>query len=123
LADLGAVLLGSRGVSFSGNFTEEGHAVYQTNHGSAYPLAGTDRANPCGQIFSLAMMLRESYGLNREADAIEQAVRDVWHDGWRTEDVAVPRSRIVGTREMGRRVAERAARIMEQSKVCARVAA
>src|SRR5262249_24018438 len=42
LADLGAVLLGSRGVSFSGNYNEAGDATYQTNHGAAYDLAGTD---------------------------------------------------------------------------------
>ena len=51
LADLGAALLGSRGVSFSGNYSEAGNAAYQTNHGAAYDLAGTDRANPAGQIF------------------------------------------------------------------------
>src|SRR5262249_27591645 len=42
LADIGAVLLGSRGLSFSGNFSSNGRAVYQTNHGSAYDLVGTD---------------------------------------------------------------------------------
>jgi 3-isopropylmalate dehydrogenase len=111
LADLGAVLLGSRGVSFSGNYTSRGDAVYQTNHGAAYDLAGTDRANPAGQIFSLAMMLRESFGRWREADAVEKAVCAVWSEGWRTEDVAAPGTRVVGTREMGGRVAERAGQI------------
>jgi 3-isopropylmalate dehydrogenase len=111
LADLAAVLLGSRGLSFSGNYTDRGDAVCQTNHGAAYDLAGTDRANPVGQIFSLAMMLRESFGRWREADAIEEAVRSVWHEGWRTEDVAVHGSRVLGTREMGGRVAERAGQI------------
>jgi 3-isopropylmalate dehydrogenase len=113
LADLGAVLLGSRGVSFSGNYSETGASVYQTNHGSAFNLAGTDRANPAGQIFSVAMMLRESFGLSREATAIEEATRSVWLEGWRTEDLAVPGARIVGTREMGSRVAEQAAEILE----------
>jgi 3-isopropylmalate dehydrogenase len=108
LSDLGAVLLGSRGVSFSGNYTECGEAVYQTNHGAAYDLAGLDRANPNGQILSLAMMLRESFDQHQAADAIEEAVRLVWAEGWRTADVAVPGSRIIGTHEMGRRVAERA---------------
>ena len=73
LADLGAVLLGSRGMSFSGNFSESGAAVYQTNHGSALDLAGSGRANPIGQISSLAMMLRESFGLAREA-ALDRGV-------------------------------------------------
>jgi len=116
LADLGAVLLGSRGVSFSGNFNAAGNAAYQTNHGSAHDLSGTDRANPGGQIFALAMMLRESFGLLREAAAIEAAVRSVWSEGWRTEEVAMPGSNIVGTREMGYRVAERAAEILESGQ-------
>ena len=106
LADLGAVLLGSRGLSFSGNFAPNSDAVYQTNHGAAYDLTGTDRANPVGQIFSLAMMLRESFGLAREAAWIEQAVRSVWAAGWRTEDVAEAGCRTIGTRDMGRRIAE-----------------
>lgn len=111
LADLGAVLLGSRGLSFSGNFTDGGHAVYQTNHGAAHDLAGKDRANPAGQIFSLAMMLRESFGLWRQADAIEQAVRSVWDEGWRTPDVATSGTSVVGTRELGSLVAHKASQI------------
>ncbi len=113
LADLGALLLGSRGVSYSGNYNEAGNAAYQTNHGAAYDLAGTDRANPAGQILSLAMMLRESFGLGQEAAAIQEALRSLWREGWRTEDVATPGTRIVGTREMGSRVAEHAVEILE----------
>lgn len=109
LGDLGAVLLGSRGTSFSGNYNAAGHAVYQTNHGAAYDLAGTDRANPVGQIFSLAMMLRETFGMFWEARAVEEAVRQVWHQGWRTEDVATPGACIVGTKDMGELIAGQAA--------------
>jgi 3-isopropylmalate dehydrogenase len=116
LADLGAALLGSRGASFSGNYSETANAVYQTNHGAALDIAGTDRANPAGQIFASAMLLRESFGLGREAKAIEDAMRSVWRDGWRTEDVAVPGTRVIGTREMGCRVAERAAQILGSRK-------
>jgi 3-isopropylmalate dehydrogenase len=111
LTDLAAVLLGSRGSSFSGNFGAGGEGVYESNHGSAHDLAGKDRANPAGQIFSLAMMLRESFNLGGHAEAIEDAVRYVWRDGWRTADVAAPSARIVGTREMGSRIAERASLI------------
>lgn len=106
LGDLGAVLLGSRGVSFSGNYDSQGHAVYQTNHGAAYDLAGTDCANPIGQIFSASMMLRESFGLFAEADAIEAAVRSVWQEGWRTRDMHTEGSRIAGTQEMGELIAQ-----------------
>ena len=105
LGDLGAVLLGSRGLSFSGNFNADGAAVYQTNHGSGYDLVGQDKANPVGQIFSLAMMLRESFALHDEAQWIEDAVAQVWRDGWRTFDIAEASCRTVGTREMGERIA------------------
>ena len=88
LADLGAVLLASRGLSFSGNFSQDGAAVYQTNHGSALDLADQGRANPIGQISSLGMMLRESFGLVREAAWIEAAIAEVLRLGFRTFDVA-----------------------------------
>jgi 3-isopropylmalate dehydrogenase len=115
LADLGAVLLGSRGLSYSGNFNESGHAVYQTNHGAAYDLAGTDRANPVGQILSIAMMLRETFLQWRMADAIEQAVRHVWRQGYRTEDVATLGTQIIGAREMGERIAGQAVAVLQTS--------
>jgi len=105
LIDGAAVLQGSRGLAFSGNFAGGGAAVYQTNHGSAYDLAGTDVANPAAQILSLAMLLRESLSLPREAAVLEQAVTDVWRAGWRTADVAQPGTRTVGTREFGNLVA------------------
>jgi 3-isopropylmalate dehydrogenase len=105
LADVGAVLLSSRGMSFSGNFSESGAAVYQTNHGSAIDLAGQGRANPIGQIASAAMMLRESFGLAREADWIEAAIDEVLRLGFRTFDIAEPGTTVVDTGELGRRIA------------------
>lgn len=105
LADVGGVLLGSRGLCYSGSFSACGCAVYQTNHGAAYDLAGTDRANPVGQMLSLVMMLRESFGLSREPALIEHAVRQVWREGWRTPDLAEKGCRLCGTREMADRVA------------------
>jgi 3-isopropylmalate dehydrogenase len=106
LADLGAVFLGSRGLSFSGNFSGEGHGVFQTGHGAAYDLAGTDQANPAGQILSLAMMLRESYGLDSAARRIESAVNDVFAAGFRSHDVAEPGCKCVGTRRLGELIAK-----------------
>jgi 3-isopropylmalate dehydrogenase len=106
LADLGAVLLGSRGLSFSGNFSAEGASVYQTGHGAAYNLAGTDRANPAAQMLSLAMLLRESYGLSSHAALIEAAIEHVWHSGWRTDDLAEPGCRLAGTQQIGDLVAQ-----------------
>jgi 3-isopropylmalate dehydrogenase len=109
LGDLAAVLMGSRGLSFSGNFSADGDAVYQTNHGAAHDIAGSDRANPVGQILSLAMLLRESLGLEREARAVEDGVRSVWARRLRTADVAAAGDEVVGTREMTRHVAEASA--------------
>ena len=110
LGDLAAALVGSRGMSFSGNFTPRGHGVFQTNHGAAYDVAGTDRANPVGQILSLAMLLRESLGLEREASAIEAGVRTVWGLGHRPADVREDGEAVaVGTREMAGLVADAAA--------------
>jgi 3-isopropylmalate dehydrogenase len=109
LSDLAAVLLGSRGLSFSGNFTTRGAGVYQTNHGAAYDLAGADRANPAGQILSLAMLLRESLDMEREARACEQGIRRVWEEGLRTADVAAPGEQAVGTGELASLIAQAAA--------------
>src|SRR5207244_11633630 len=78
LSDLGGILAGSRGLTFGASYSGEGAAIYQTNHGAAYYLAGSDMANPAGQIFSVAMMLREAFGLRTEAQWIEYSVRAVW---------------------------------------------
>ena len=91
LADLGGVLLGSARATYSGNFSSNGAAVYQTNHGCAYDIAGTDTANPAGQIQSLAMLLRDSFGLDREAALIEEGLRATWAAGWRTRGPRAPR--------------------------------
>lgn len=106
LADVGSLLLGSRGLSYSGNLAADGAAIYQTNHGAALDLAASDRANPVGQIYSLAMLLRESFGLSDAATMIEAAVARAWQQGWRTEDLVEPGCRLVGTQEMGKRIAD-----------------
>jgi 3-isopropylmalate dehydrogenase len=115
LVDLSGVLLGSRGLSYSGNFSPHGAAVYQTNHGAAYDLAGQGVANPAGQIFSLAMLLRESFGLDAAADLILAAVDDVWRQGWRTADLHEPGCTVVGTQEFAGLVAGVLARPLEQA--------
>jgi 3-isopropylmalate dehydrogenase len=109
LGDLTAALIGSRGLSFSGNFSPSGEAVYQTNHGAAHDIAGRDVANPVGQILSLAMLLRESLGWEAEALAIEDGIRAAWQRGVRTADVAGPDRRVVGTARMASEIAAAAA--------------
>lgn len=106
LADCGALLLGSRGMSVSGNFGPAGRAVYQTGHGAARDLAGTDRANPLGQILSLAMMLRESFSWQKGAQAIEEAIEKTLAKGFRTPDISSPGCQVVGARELGRRICD-----------------
>jgi 3-isopropylmalate dehydrogenase len=113
LVDVAGVLMGSRGVTFSGNFEANGKAVYQTNHGCAQDIAGTDVANPAGQILSLAMLLRESFGLVEPAALIEEALVSVWNQGWRTADLAEPGCRLLGTRAMADRVAQQIFHIAE----------
>lgn len=105
VADAAAVVLGSRGMSFSANFGDGGLAVYQTAHGAAYDLAGSNRANPVAQILSLALLLRESFGLTDAARTVEDAVEHVLGAGYRSEDIAGPRSTVVGTRALADRIA------------------
>jgi 3-isopropylmalate dehydrogenase len=117
LADVAGVLVSSRGVTFSGNFDAHGHGVYQTNHGCAHDLADMDTANPAGQILSLAMLLHESFGLDKAADLIEKSLAEVWHAGWRTADLAEPGCRILGTKAMADKVAEQVLRSAEISQL------
>jgi len=115
LADAATVLLGSRGMSYSGNFGPQRRAVYQTGHGAAHDLSGSDRANPVAQILSVAMMLRESFGLVREALQIETAVERVLASGLRSPDIAARGSRVAGTRALGEHIAQEAARIASEA--------
>jgi 3-isopropylmalate dehydrogenase len=118
LGDVAAVLLGSRGMSYSANFGADRRAVYQTGHGAAHDLAGSGRANPTAQILSLALLLRESFGLAGAARCIERAVEAVLAEGFRTPDIAAAGSRIVGTRELGERIARAASSLAgEQRKI------
>jgi 3-isopropylmalate dehydrogenase len=116
LADVTGVLVSSRGVTFSGNFNPHGHGVYQTNHGCAHDLAKTDTANPAGQILSLAMLLRESFGLFEAAALIEKSLAQVWRQGWRTADLAESGCKILGTKAMTNRVAQQVLRSAEMKQ-------
>jgi 3-isopropylmalate dehydrogenase len=107
VADTAAIVLGSRGMALSANFGDRDWGVYQTGHGSAHDLAGTDTANPVGQIHSLAMLLRESFGWDDAADTVERAVREVLGGGVRTADIAGPDSVVVSTAAMGDAIAAR----------------
>jgi 3-isopropylmalate dehydrogenase len=116
LADGASVLLGSRGMSYSANFTATGRGVYQTGHGAAHDLAGTDRANPLGQIQSLAMLLHESFGLGWLAAQVMEAVNDTLAAGWRTPDILATGSRPAGTCELAERIAGNLVARLESSQ-------
>jgi 3-isopropylmalate dehydrogenase len=112
LADCAALLLASRGLSYSGNFNDSGNAVYQTGHGAARDIAGKDVANPIGQIFSLGMMLRESFCWPEADAALRHAVRATLGQGLATSDIAMPGHRTVGTAEFGDAVAVNLQRLL-----------
>jgi len=106
LADCGSLLLGSRGLSYSGNFSDDGKGVFQTGHGAAYDLAGTGRVNPVGQILALAMMLEEAFNWREGAEIVRRAVYRTLGDGVRTQDIRGARQSAVGCREMTQRIGD-----------------
>lgn len=116
LADAAALLLGSRGMSYSFNVSETGNSVYQTGHGAAYDLAGTNTANPIGQIQTLASLLHESFGLLDLSRALLVACNTVLAEGWRTSDIMTADARLLGTAEMGAAIAERLALFLKESR-------
>ena len=97
LSDEAAALVGSIGLipSMSRGASGDGPALYEPIHGSAPTLAGKDVASPLGAIYSATLMLRESFGLNTEADWIESAIDRILDRGYRTMDIAEPGSRIL----------------------------
>ena len=86
---------------------DESVSLYEPIHGSAPDIAGQGKANPIGMILSAAMMLRHSFGLEEEAQAVESAVEGVLAEGYRTPDIAGDGGETVGTRRMGEVVAGR----------------
>ena len=106
LSDEAAMLTGSLGMLPSASRGAK-TAMYEPSHGSAPDITGKGIANPLATILSVAMMLRHSFDRTAEADQIEEAVRMVLKDGFRTADIRQAGARIVGTTEMGDLVVER----------------
>jgi len=92
LSDEAAALTGSIGLIPSMSCGKTGPALYEPIHGSAPSLAGKDLACPLGAIYSASLMLRESFGLEAEAQWIETAVERTLEQGYRTADIAEPTS-------------------------------
>lgn len=87
LSDEASMITGSIGMLPSASLAEGNFGMYEPVHGSAPDIAGKNQANPCATILSAAMMLRYTFGLNDEADAIEKAVKKALKKGYRTPDL------------------------------------
>lgn len=106
LSDEASQITGSIGMLPSASLGEGGVGMYEPIHGSAPDIAGKDIANPIAMILSVAMMLRHSFSLEREAAAIEKAIETVLEQGFRTVDITAPTMKVIGTKEMGTRIAD-----------------
>lgn len=101
LSDEASMLTGSIGMLPSASLDERNKGLYEPSHGSAPDIAGKGIANPLATILSVAMMLRYTFSLEEQAQRIEQAVKQVLAQGFRTADIFEPGMKKVGTREMG----------------------
>lgn len=101
LSDEASMITGSIGMIPSASLGAGTRGLYEPIHGSAPDIAGQDKANPIGTILSAAMMLKYSFGLSKESEAIEAAVNRVLEQGLRTGDMMSAGCTLVGCRAMG----------------------
>ena len=104
LSDEASMVTGSIGMLASASLNETKFGLYEPSGGSAPDIAGQGIANPIATILSAAMMLRYSFDLDKEADAVERAVSAVLKDGYRTVDIMSEGMEQIGTKEMGDRI-------------------
>ena len=104
LSDEASMVTGSIGMLASASLNETKFGLYEPSGGSAPDIAGKGIANPIATILSAAMMLRFSFDLDKEADAIENAVSKVLKDGLRTIDIMSEGNTQIGTSEMGDKI-------------------
>ena len=107
LSDEASMVTGSIGMLASASLNETKFGLYEPSGGSAPDIAGKGIANPIAAILSAAMMLRFSFDLDQEADAIEKAVKQVLKEGYRTKDIISEGKTLVNTAEMGDLICER----------------
>ena len=105
LSDEASMITGSIGMLASASLNETKFGLYEPNGGSAPDIAGQGIANPIATILSAAMMLRFSFDLDKEADAIEASVAKVLKDGYRTIDIMSEGKTQIGTARMGDEIA------------------
>ena len=101
LSDEASMVTGSIGMLSSASLNETSFGLYEPSHGSAPDIAGKNIANPIATVLSAAMLLRYSLNLDAEADAVEQAVKQVLKKGYRTVDIMSEGCTQVSTTEMG----------------------
>ena len=107
LSDEASMVTGSIGMLASASLNDSKFGLYEPSHGSAPDIAGQDIATPIATILSASMMLRYRFDLDKEADAIDNAVKKVLQDGFRTVDIMSEGCKQVGCSEMGTLLAER----------------
>lgn len=107
LSDEASMVTGSIGMLASASLNDTKFGLYEPSHGSAPDIAGKDLANPIATILSASMMLRYSFDLDKEADAIDSAVKQVLKDGYRTGDIMSDGCEKVGCKKMGDLIVER----------------
>ena len=101
LSDEASMVTGSIGMLASASLNETKFGLYEPSGGSAPDIAGKGIANPIATILSAAMMLRFSFDLDQEADAMETAVAKVLKEGYRTIDIMSEGKTQIGTAQMG----------------------
>ena len=104
LSDLSSTFAGSLGLLASASLNESNFGMYEPSGGSAPDIAGQGIANPIAQILSVAMMLKYSFGLENEADNIEQAVIKTLEQDYRTGDIWEQGCEKIGTKQMGDKI-------------------
>ena len=106
LSDEASMITGSIGMLASASLNDTKFGLYEPSGGSAPDIAGKGIANPIATILSASMMLRYTFDLDKEADAIENAVAEVLKAGYRTIDIMSEGKKQVGTAEIGTLIAE-----------------
>ena len=101
LSDEASMVTGSIGMLSSASLNDTKFGLYEPSHGSAPDIAGKDIANPIATVLSAAMMLRFTFDLDREADAMEKAVKEILKKGYRTSDIMSEGCTLVGCTKMG----------------------
>lgn len=106
LSDEASMITGSIGMLASASLGDTRLGLYEPSHGSAPDIAGQNKANPIATILSAAMMLRYSFDLDKEADRVETAVKEVLKKGYRTIDIMSQGKTLVGCDKMGDLIAD-----------------